>query len=136
MDNRKDITDTADIRLLVDEFYARALADELLGPVFSSRISAEKWPAHKARIYLFWETVLLGVEDPEKRYGGSPFAPHIGLELEAAHFEKWLELFNDTVRKYFEGPKTDETVWRASQMAQLFLYKLTAMKTKGNIPLV
>lgn len=136
MDKRKDITESADIRLLVDEFYAQALTDELLGPVFAARIPSEKWPEHKARIYLFWETVLLGFEEPEKRYGGSPFAPHIGLELGEAHFEKWLELFNQTVNQYFAGPKADETQWRATQMAQLFLYKLTAMKTRGNIPLV
>ncbi|MEZ4828137.1 MAG: group III truncated hemoglobin [Bacteroidia bacterium] len=136
MNHQNDIATADDIRLLVDDFYDLALADELLGPIFTERIAPEKWPSHKIRIYLFWETILLGIEDETRRYGGSPFAPHIGLALEKQHFDRWLQLFTDTVQRHFSGPKAEEAVWRAGQMAQLFFYKLTAMNERGNIPLI
>lgn len=136
MNEKKDITSRGDIHLLVDEFYALALKDDLLGPVFNGRIAPENWPEHKEHIYLFWETVLLGVEDPEGRYAGSPFASHIGLGIEAQHFQRWLELFGHTVNHFFSGMKAEEAVWRAEQMAKLFAFKLSSMQQKGNIPLI
>ena len=111
MNKKGDIASLGDIHLLVDEFYTLALKDDLLGPVFNKRIAPENWPKHKQRIYLFWETVLLGVDDPEKRYTGSPFAPHIGLGIEEKHFNRWLELFRETVTRLFSGPKAEETIW-------------------------
>ena len=84
--------DNAMIERLVRRFYDRARRDPLLGPVFDSRIS--DWEPHIARIAAFWSSVTLmtGV------YHGQPTRLHLGLPIEARHFDRWLELFEATAR--------------------------------------
>lgn len=82
------------IRAVVDEFYARARRDDIVGPVFNSKIAADEWPAHIAKIADFWSSMLLGTG----RYDGRPMPKHMGIpELSDAHFMRWLRLFRETV---------------------------------------
>lgn len=86
--------DDALIARVVAEFYARARADDVIGPVFNSRIAADEWPEHLARIADFWSAMLLGTG----RYGGRPMPKHLAIEeLGDAHFMRWLRLFRETV---------------------------------------
>jgi hemoglobin len=82
--------DEAMIDRVVRSFYAKAREDALLGPVFGSRIT--DWEPHLRTISDFWSSVLLmtGV------YHGRPMAKHIGLPIDAAHFDRWLALFRET----------------------------------------
>lgn len=114
-----DITNEEDIRQLVDEFYAKATRDPLLGPIFDERIQ-DDWASHLERIYQFWSTVLLNTGT----YKGSPFIKHADLPLEQQHFDQWIALFHATVDECFEGPKADEAKSRASLMAHLFQAKM------------
>ena len=70
-------------------------------------------------MYRFWETVLLN----NHTYHGSPFAPHAKLPISAEHFERWLELFLETIDANFTGEKAKEAKWRAEKMAEMFQYK-------------
>ncbi|HEB54467.1 MAG TPA: group III truncated hemoglobin, partial [bacterium] len=56
-----------EIRTLVHRFYERVRQDHLLGPVFATRIAAERWPAHLDKMVRFWSTVLRG----ERGYTGN-----------------------------------------------------------------
>lgn len=86
--------DEALIRAVVDEFYARARRDDIVGPVFNRVIPDAEWPAHLAKIADFWSSMLLGTG----RYGGRPMPKHMGIpELSDAHFMRWLRLFRETV---------------------------------------
>ncbi|MCX7980197.1 MAG: group III truncated hemoglobin [Bacteroidia bacterium] len=114
-----DLTGRADIDRLLEAFYAQVRRDPLLAPTFA-HISEEAWPAHLQRIGDFWETVLFA----RPKYRGSPFLPHLRLGLTAAHFERWLALFEETLRAHFQGPKAEEALTRARQMATLFLSKI------------
>lgn len=74
---------------LTQRFYDKAEADPLLGPVILAAIPTERRGQHFAVFADFWSAMLLGTE----RYGGNAFTAHAGLTLEAAHFDRWLEIF-------------------------------------------
>jgi hemoglobin len=88
-----DLDDTM-IRAVVDLFYARARHDDTIGPVFNRVIAEDEWPAHLSTIADFWSSMLLGTG----RYFGRPMPKHIAIpELSDAHFQRWLDLFLQTV---------------------------------------
>ncbi|RFZ85388.1 group III truncated hemoglobin [Mucilaginibacter terrenus] len=129
METRHEIAGLDDIRLLVDTFYQRIQADELLGPIFNERIQ-DRWPIHLEKMYRFWQTVLL----EEYTYGGRPFPPHAQLPVDHEHFATWLALFTATVDELFTGAKADEAKWRAGKMAEMFEHKIAYIKqNKFNI---
>jgi hemoglobin len=115
----KQIESRGDIEKIVDEFYDKIKKDQLLGPIFNGVIK-DRWPEHLDKMYRFWETVLLN----NHVYSGSPFKPHAKLPVEQKHFDRWMDLFKETVYSYFEGPKADEAVERAGKMATMFMYKI------------
>ncbi|MBS0234695.1 MAG: group III truncated hemoglobin [Proteobacteria bacterium] len=81
------------IGTLVDRFYAAVRRDEILGPVFESRIA--DWDAHLAKLRDFWSSVVLMTG----RYKGRPMPVHAAIaEITDAHFERWLALFAETAR--------------------------------------
>ena len=128
---KKDIIALEDIRLLVDTFYGKVREDELIGPVFNDKIQ-NRWPEHLAKMYTFWQTVLLG----EHTYFGSPFPPHAQLPVEQRHFERWLSLFSDTLNELFTGPVAEEALWRAGKMATMFQYKIEHYKNNPSKSLI
>ena len=117
---KKDILSIEDIKLLVDTFYDKVRKDQLIGPIFDERIQ-DRWPQHLAKMYTFWQTVLLG----EHTYYGSPFPPHAQLPVEKEHFETWLALFSQTLDELFTGEIAKEAMWRANKMAEMFQYKIS-----------
>jgi hemoglobin len=116
---KKDILSLEDVKLLVDTFYGKVRKDELIGPIFDERIQ-DRWPEHLAKMYTFWQTVLLG----EHTYYGSPFPPHAKLPVEKNHFERWLTLFSETLNELFTGEIAEEAMWRANKMAEMFQFKI------------
>jgi hemoglobin len=116
---KTDILNIEDIKLLVDSFYDKVREDKLIGPIFDERIQ-NRWPEHLAKMYTFWQTVLLG----EHTYYGSPFPPHANLPVEPIHFERWLALFAETLDELFSGEVAKEAIWRANKMAVMFQYKI------------
>ncbi|HEV2363516.1 MAG TPA: group III truncated hemoglobin [Caulobacteraceae bacterium] len=81
------------ITALVAAFYRKARADQLLGPVFAARIT--DWEPHLARMVAFWSSVMLMTG----AYHGRPMELHNPLPIDAAHFDRWLELFEETARE-------------------------------------
>ena len=123
-----DIRDKEDVQLFVNQFYAQAREDDILGPVFSSRIKDENWPTHMNRISGFWNTILFGVPD----YRGNPFSHHMGLNIDKAHFDRWISLFKSVISSNFEGEKADEAILRAEKMKELFQSKLKYIADNPN----
>ena len=56
---KKEIENRADVFFLVDTFYTKIRADDLLGPIFNGVI--DDWPSHLERLTDFWETNLFFV---------------------------------------------------------------------------
>jgi hemoglobin len=126
MDDIKEIISLHDIKKLVNTFYDKVRMDELIGPIFNETIQ-DRWPQHLEKMYTFWQTVLLG----EHTYFGSPFPPHANLKVSHQHFEKWMELFTQTIDELFTGEKANDAKWRAGKMAQMFESKIEFYKNKS-----
>ncbi|TDE06213.1 group III truncated hemoglobin [Flavobacterium hiemivividum] len=114
-----DIKNIEDIKLMVDTFYSKVQKDEFIGPIFNEKI-ANRWPEHLEKMYRFWQTILLEVHS----YSGSPFPPHKQLPIAKEHFDRWMEIFTETVDLLFIGVVADEAKLRARNMAEMFNYKI------------
>jgi hemoglobin len=126
MNTLQDILTIEDIKKLVDTFYGKVRQDELLAPIFNEKIG-DQWPKHLEKMYTFWQTVLLG----EQTYYGSPFPKHAQLPVDKMHFQKWIELFNQTVDELFQGEKATEAKLRAGKMAEMFNSKIEYSRKHG-----
>ncbi len=101
------------IREVVGEFYRRARRDDRLGPVFEAYI--DEWDDHLARMTDFWSSALLRTG----RYSGHPVEQHRGIvELSAGHFDRWVELFGETVRDLCPPREARAFLVRAERMRE------------------
>lgn len=107
------------VKELVDKFYEKVNMDNLLSPVFNKEAKVN-WPEHLPKMYKFWGSILLGTAD----YNGRPFPPHAALHIGKEHFERWLQLFLETVNENFEGELAELAKQRAQNIASVFQYKL------------
>lgn len=131
MNETKEIASIDDIKKLVDTFYDKVRKDELIGPVFQERIR-DRWPQHLEKMYTFWQTILLG----EHTYFGAPFPPHAKLPVSGKHFQRWMELFKETVDENFKGENAKEAKFRAAKMAEMFESKIAYYQSRDNSGLV
>ncbi|SFH43869.1 group III truncated hemoglobin [Pedobacter insulae] len=127
---KTDIENLQHIQQLVNSFYATVQKDPLIGDIFTNRI--KDWPAHLAKMYRFWQTVLL----EEHTYSGSPFPPHAKMPLTAAHFNRWVEIWAETITLFFGGEKASEAKRRGEAMATMFLAKIEFYKDSNLKPLL
>ena len=104
--------DEAMIERLVRGFYAKVQADALLGPVFAARIA--DWEPHLQRMCAFWSSVAL----MSGRYHGQPMQAHLPLPVDAAHFDRWLALFEETARELCPPVAADHFIERARRIAE------------------
>lgn len=120
---KKDLIDTADIRLLVDSFYEKVKKDKVIGFIFNE-IANVDWDHHLPIMYSFWEMVLFG----SGSYKGDPMTKHIQLNklvnLEQVHFNQWIKIFTETVDQLFAGEKANEVKNRASHIANLMAHRV------------
>jgi len=118
-----DIESRNDIKLLVDTFYKHILKDDLIGHFFTQVVKLD-FERHMPVMYDFWETTLLG----RMKYKGNPMLKHIALNEKEAilpeHFERWLSTWERIIRENFHGPKADEAIQKAGQIAMLMKYKM------------
>lgn len=119
MTQDKDIAGLEDIKILVDTFYGQVQKDDLIGPIFNGKIG-DRWPEHLEKMYRFWQTILL----EQHTYSGSPFPPHKHLPIDKVHFDRWMEIFTETVDVLFTGAIAEEAKMRAKNMAEMFNYKI------------
>jgi hemoglobin len=77
---------------LVTRFYGRVREDDLLGPVFAV---VQDWDEHLGKLKNFWSSVVLMTG----RYHGQPMRAHLPLTLIGDHFDRWLDLFEQTARE-------------------------------------
>ena len=130
-EEKKDIQNLDDIKLLVDTFYGKIREDDLLKDIFNNVIQ-DRWPQHLDKMYRFWQTVLL---DDDRTYYGSPFVPHAPLPVKRDHFNQWIKLFDGTVDGLFIGVKAERAKWQGERMADMFLMKIELIKERNSIPL-
>ena len=102
----------AQIRDFVHAFYEEVRADPLLGPVFEGRLG-DDWEAHLDKMVDFWSTIL----HASGRYRGHPVPVHQGIpEITRAHYDRWLELFDETLERVLDPVQAADVGGRAKRM--------------------
>lgn len=118
-----DITNRSDIEQLIDAFYGKVRNDEQIGHIFNT-IIGDNWNHHLPIMYQFWDMVLFSAAG----YAGSPVRKHTDIDkripLEKAHFDRWLQLWNETVDAMYAGEIADMAKNKASLMANLIHMKV------------
>lgn len=99
------------IECLVRGFYDKVRADAVLAPVFDARI--RDWEPHLQQMCAFWSSVAL----MSGRYHGTPMVKHMPLPVDAEHFDRWLELFEQTAREICPPQAAAHFVERARRIA-------------------
>lgn len=114
------------VAAFVDRFYARIREDDLLGPIFSARIT--DWSPHLVQMNAFWRGVLLGSGE----YSGNPMRMHAAIPgLEARHFARWLTLFYGTLDDLDADPRATAQVAQRARMIADSLLTGIAMQRDG-----
>lgn len=114
---KRDIENINDIERIVRSQYDLLLNDPDTAPKFSHLTIEEHFP----KIFGFWEMVIFS---KPMAYTGNAFQPHLKLELQKIHFEKWISFFNHSVDSEFEGPLAEKAKNHAKLMAAIFQPKL------------
>lgn len=129
----RDITERADIDVLVRNFYRDAAMDDLLGPVFEA--ARVNWSAHIATLIDFWAWQLLG----EPGYDGHPLRAHEPVHARTpfthSSYERWVELFCATVDASFHGPRAEVAKQRGRKMAAAMERLLSGVSASGDAPI-
>lgn len=100
------------LRDLVFEFYGRVRDDDLLGPVFESRLEGE-WAEHLERMCDFWSSVLYATG----RYRGDPVGSHARIPgIAPHHFDRWITLFEETAHDVLPREEATDIVGRSRRM--------------------
>ncbi len=108
-----------DVNRLVSKFYAKIRKDDLLGPIFNSHIPDERWPEHIEKLTDFWETNLFKLP----KFRGNPSQKHINVDknlnygVEQKHFDRWLQLWFETIDELYEGGRAESAKDLSRRMA-------------------
>lgn len=103
------------IAAMVRRFYAIALADDLLGPMFRAEI--DDMDEHLIIVTDFWSHALLGTSRYKR---GTPFTHHIHLEVVEEHFTRWIAAFAQSVNETLPPALAAPAIQRATHMTESF----------------
>jgi hemoglobin len=119
---KKDIQDRDDIIKLVDAFYKKTKSDPTIGHIFTN-VAHVNWELHLPRMYDFWENILFCTGN----FDGNPMKTHKELNqkvpMDFTHFNRWNNLFKETVDGMFKGEKTEEIKVRAMNISKAMMDK-------------
>lgn len=124
MQQMRDIENRQDIATVISNFYKKAMQDEIIGHYFTdvAQIDLEE---HLPIMYNFWENLLF----QSRNYQGGMMYKHVLLHqqapLQSEHFERWLQLFEETVDTYFTGDVAEEAKQRAYSIANIMQRRLS-----------
>lgn len=119
----RDIETRDNIELLMQAFYKKVMKDEMIGFIFTD-VAQLDLAHHLPIITDFWENVLFN----SGIYNRNAMLPHFKLNeqvnFKPEHFERWLCLFNETVKENFSGNRADLACARAKSIAAIMQIKL------------
>ena len=124
-----DIQSRADIELLLNTFYEKVRKDDTIGFIFND-IAKVNWEHHIPIICDFWETLLLGASSYTKNAMQVHYSLNRIVPLEEKHFQRWLQLFSETVDDLFSGNMAMQAKTKARSIASLMQFKMN-QENKG-----
>lgn len=115
---KTDILNRSNVEALVNAFYQKVRADDIIGFIFND-IAKVNWGEHLPVTYNFWERVIFS----SGNYAGNPMQVHVDLNkmipLSPTHFRQWLTIFSATVSELFEGKNADAVQEKAKNIATI-----------------
>src|SRR5437763_15758284 len=111
----RDLTNRDDVEFLVRNFYARAFADPLLGPIFVD-VARMDLDAHLPVMCDFWQTVLFRAGLYRRNALQVHTDLHAMFPLSSHHFARWLALWVATVDDHFAGEKAELAKTQATRI--------------------
>ncbi len=119
----RDLENRDDVRALIVEFYRRAFADPLIGPIFTD-VAKLDLDHHLPIMCDFWQTVLFRAG----LYRRNALQVHMALNarfpLESQHFDRWLTLWTQTVDDLFAGEAAELAKRQAGRIAGSMLRRV------------
>lgn len=120
-----DTVDRESVGKMVREFYAVIIKDEIVGPYFTKKLGENlntvKWHEHFETLDNFWLMLMTG----QPGYKGNPFPPHAFIgKLYPETFARWLQLFNEVIRRLFVPEIADKFYQKAEILAENFMEHL------------
>ena len=128
-----DIQSRKDIEHLINSFYEKVKKDDTIGFIFND-IARVNWEQHLPLIYDFWETLLLDAASYHKNAMEVHYTLNRKIPLEEKHFQRWLQLFFETVNELFIGNIAAMAKTKAKSIAGLMQYKMKQESIGLNIP--
>ncbi len=120
---KKDIESRNDITLLVNTFYDKVKQDPLISHFFTDVVKVN-WDKHLPIMIDFWDNALFYTG----AYNGNPLEVHKRLhalsETRLEHFERWNQLFTETVLELFEGEKASLAISKAISISSIMQLKM------------
>lgn len=117
---KTDITGRRELEILINWFYEKVNADEVIGSFFTDI----NWERHLSVVYSFWENTLFFTGG----YSGNPLKTHQALHqkysLKEEHFRRWLELFIEAVDELYAGEKAELAKQRAASISTIMQIKI------------
>lgn len=115
----KDIRNDEDITLLVHQFYKKVGDDERLGYIFND-VAAVDWETHLPKMVDFWSNILFQT----RRFNGRPYRKHQPLPIKRQDFDRWLDLWRETVDEFFTGENAEIAKEMAFKIASAFTIRM------------
>ncbi len=126
LEKKQDIASRNDLRKIMVRFYDLLLADTDMIPFFEELVERglEK---HFDVLVDFWDNMLFYTG----AYRRNAMHPHLLLHrkkpMYKEHFERWLTLLETSAREMFSGPKVEEMMQKARQIATIMEMKTAQM---------
>ena len=121
--HRKDIGTRADIEQLLQVFYETLLLDKEMQHIFLE-VAQIDLVAHLPLLVDFWEQALLQANGYQRNVLKIHTNLHHKTPLTTAHFQQWLQVFEATVDRLFDGPIAQKAKNRAQSIAVVIQSKL------------
>lgn len=122
-----DIDTRGRIHDLVVDFYREVVFDDLLAPVFDEAAEVD-WTTHIPKLIDYWCRVLLA----EPGYDGYLLAAHQQVHalepLRIEHFDRWYQLFAQSVDRHGTGPVAERAKSHAARIGGTLAARLLELE--------
>ncbi len=129
---KPDILNRKDIEKFIRVFYEKVQQDTVIGFIFNVVVQMN-WEKHIPLIVDFWESILLDHPVYKKNAMEVHYALNKKVPLQKEHFERWLQLFNESIDEFYEGKITDLAKTRARSIAHVMFYKMNDTSDKLSV---
>ncbi len=119
----KDIESRGDIENMLNSFYKKAFANNLIGHFFTEVVPLDL-ATHLPVIADFWEAVLFNTHSYRKNVMEIHQHIHQLSAIKKVHSDRWVQIFTATIDECFAGEKANLMKQRAQSIAALMDVKL------------